>query len=81
MRLVFDTTTNRILARNQNTLFRALRLHRKAIGYTVDNLKRIHLSMSMLRILMEDGYNLLIELQRRLNPIMKKLVKKKFEIR
>jgi len=51
-------------------------LHRKAIGYTLDDLKEIHPSVCMHRILMEDDHKHSIEYQRRLNPNMQDVVKK-----
>ena len=60
------------------TLYLALREHRKAIGYTLDDLKGIHPSVCMHRILMEDDHRPTIEHQRRLNPNMQEVVKKEF---
>jgi len=50
-----------------NSLLTVIREHRKAIGYTLDDLKEIHPSVNMQRILMEDDYKPSIEHQRRLN--------------
>jgi len=47
-----------------DSLLRVLRKHRKAIEYTLDDLKEIHPSLCMLRILMEDDHKPLIEYQR-----------------
>jgi len=41
-----------------DSLLRILRMHRKAIGYTLDDLKGIHPSVCMHRILMEDNISL-----------------------
>jgi len=49
---------------------RVLRKHRKAIGYTLDDLKGTHPSLCMHQILIGDDYNSSIEHQRRLNPSM-----------
>ena len=57
-------------------LLEVLRLHRKVIGYTIDDIKGINPSICMHRILLEDGYKPCIEHQRRLNPNMKEVVKK-----
>jgi len=57
-------------------LLRVLRKYRKAIGYTLDDLKGIHPSLYMHRILMEDDHKLSIEHQRRLNPSIQEVVKK-----
>jgi len=49
---------NANLSASQNdSLLRVLRLHRKAIGYTIDNLNGIHPFVCMHHILMEDGHN------------------------
>jgi len=47
---------------------RILRLHRKAIEYTLDDLKGNHPSVCMHHIMMEDDPESSIEHQRRLNP-------------
>ena len=57
-------------------LLRVLREHRKAIGYTLEDLKGIHPSVCMHQILMEDDHKPSIEHQRRLNPNMSEVVKK-----
>ena len=57
-------------------LMHVLRKHRKAIGYTTDDLIGIKPSFCMHRILMEDNHKTSREPQRRLNPIMKEVVKK-----
>jgi len=59
-----------------DSLLRVLREHRKAIGYTLDDLKGIHPSVCMHRILMEDDHKPRIEHQRTLNPNMQEVVKK-----
>jgi len=58
------------------SFLRMLRKHRKAIGYTLDDLKQIHPSLCMHRISMEDDHKPSIEHQRRLNPTMQEVVKK-----
>jgi len=57
-------------------LLNVLRKHHKVIGYTLDDLKGIHPSLCMHRILMEDDHKLSIEHQRRLNPSMPEVVKR-----
>jgi len=56
--VIVNATLN---ASQVDSLLRVLRLHRKAIGYTLDNLKGIHPSVSMHRILIEDDYKPSIE--------------------
>ncbi|XP_057989055.1 uncharacterized protein LOC110658919 [Hevea brasiliensis] len=58
-------------------LLRELRAHRKFIGYTIDDIKGINPTLCMHRILLEDNFKATIEHQRRLNPNMKEVVKKK----
>jgi len=60
-----------------DTLLIIVRLHCKAIGYTLDDLKGIFPSVCMHCILMEDDHKPSIEHQRRLNPNMQDVVKKK----
>ncbi|XP_078166211.1 uncharacterized protein LOC144560859 [Carex rostrata] len=63
-----ESQTQRLLAE--------LRLHKKAIGYTIDDIKGINPSITTHRILMEDDHSPSIEPQRRLNPNLKEVVKK-----
>ena len=60
----------------ENKLLDVLRTHRKAIGYSLEELSGISPSLCMHRIYMEDDYKPTIEHQRRLNPNMKEVVKK-----
>jgi len=60
-----------------DSLLRVLRKHRKAKEYTLDGLKGILPSLCMHQILMQDDRKLSIEPQRRLNPSMQEVVKKK----
>ncbi|KAL5577978.1 hypothetical protein UlMin_019677 [Ulmus minor] len=57
-------------------LLRVLREHRKAIGWTIDDIKGISPSICMHKILMEETYKPLVQPQRRLNPSMQEVVKK-----
>jgi len=59
-----------------DSLLRVLREDHKAIGYALDDLKGIHPSVCMHRIIMEDDHRPLIEHQRRLNPNLQEVVKK-----
>ena len=60
-----------------DSLLRIFRMHCKAIGYTLEDLKGIHPSVCMHRILIKDDHKPSIEHQRRLNPNMQELVNKK----
>jgi len=53
-----------------DSLLRELRMHHKVIGYTLDDLKGIHPSLCIDRILIKDNHKPSIEHQRRLNPSM-----------
>ena len=57
-------------------LLSVLRDHKGAIGWSLANLKGIRPSMCMHCILLEDGYKPLVEAQRRLDPMMKEVVRK-----
>ncbi|KAL5537812.1 hypothetical protein UlMin_043593 [Ulmus minor] len=60
----------------EEKLLRVLREHRKAIGWTIDDIKGISPSVCMHKILMEETYKPLVQPQRRLNPSMQEVVKK-----
>jgi len=53
-----------------------LKKYPKVIGYTTEDIKGINPSLCMHRILLEEDYKPSIKHQRRLNPNMKKVVKK-----
>ena len=55
---------------------KVLKEHKKAIGWTIADIKGISPSTCMHKILLEDNHKSSIEHQRRLNPIMKEVVKK-----
>ena len=60
----------------EEELLRVLRDHKDAIRWSLANLKGIRPSMCMHQILLEDRHNPSVEAQRRLNPTMKKVVRK-----
>ena len=53
-----------------------LRKYKKAIAWSIDDLKGINPSICMHKILLEENAKTYIEHQRRLNPVMKEVVKK-----
>ena len=53
-----------------------IREHKRAVGWTIADIKGINPSMCMHRILLEEGSKLTKEAQRRLNPPMMEVVKK-----
>ncbi|PIN02788.1 DNA-directed DNA polymerase [Handroanthus impetiginosus] len=57
-------------------LLRVLRDHKYAIGWIIANIKGISPSFCMHKILLEDDQKPSLESQRKLNPIMKEVVKK-----
>ena len=61
----------------EEKLLRVLRDHKDAIGWSLVDLKGIHPYMCMHRILLEDGHKPPVEAQRRPNPTMKEVVRKK----
>ena len=60
----------------EEKLLRVLRDHKNALGWSLADLKGIRPSMCMHRILQEEGYKPSVEVQRRLNPTMKEVVRK-----
>ena len=60
----------------EEKLLRVLRDHKKALGWSLADLKGSRPSMCMHRILLEEGYKPSVEAQWRLNPTMKEVVRK-----
>ena len=58
-------------------LLETLKKHKRAIGWTLADIKEISLSLCMHKIQLEEGKVKSIEQQRRLNPMMKEVVRKK----
>ena len=65
-----------LTAIEEDKLSRVLREHKNTLGWSLADLKGIHPSMCMHRILLEDGQKPSVEAQRRLNPTMKEVVRK-----
>ncbi|XP_020266173.1 uncharacterized protein LOC109841631 [Asparagus officinalis] len=73
----YPVIVNACLNENEtDKLLRTLRMHHKVIGYTMDDIKGINQSICMHSIFLEDDDKPSIEHQHRLNPGMKKVVKK-----
>ena len=53
-----------------------LRKYKEAIGWSIEYLKGISPSICMHKILLEDNAKTSVEHQRRLNPVMKEVVRK-----
>ncbi|XP_075076463.1 uncharacterized protein LOC142163107 [Nicotiana tabacum] len=60
----------------EEKLMRVLREHKRALGWTMSDIKGISPAFCMHKILMEEGHKPSVEKQRRLNPIMKEVVRK-----
>ncbi|XP_070009687.1 uncharacterized protein [Nicotiana sylvestris] len=60
----------------EEKLLRVLREHKRAIGWTMSDIRGISLAFCMHKILMKEGHKPSIEQQRRLNPNMKEVVLK-----
>ena len=60
----------------EKKLLEILRKHKGAIAWSVEDLKGISLSICMHKILLEENAKTSIEHQRRLNPVMKEVVRK-----
>ena len=65
-----------LIAAKEDKLLRVLRDHKDVLGWSLADVKGIHPSMCMHRILLEDGHKPSVEAQRRLNPTMKEVVRK-----
>ena len=60
----------------EHKLLKILRKYKEAIAWSIEDLKGISPSICMNKILLEDNAKTSIEHQRRLNPIMKDVVRK-----
>ncbi|KAJ9536230.1 hypothetical protein OSB04_un000596 [Centaurea solstitialis] len=60
----------------EHKLINLLKKHKKAIGWTIANIKGISPSLCQHKINLESGYPGKVQPQRRLNPVMKEVVKK-----
>ncbi|XP_075109044.1 uncharacterized protein LOC142180847 [Nicotiana tabacum] len=60
----------------EERLIQVLKAHKGALGWTIEDIKRISPAICTHKILMEDSYKPIIQPQRRLNPTMQEVVKK-----
>ena len=60
----------------KESLLKVLRDHKKALGWTIADIKGVSPSIVMHKILLEDDHKKSVQNQRRLNPMMKEVVKK-----
>ena len=68
--------SSKLSAKEEESLMVLLRKHRGAFGYSMEELKGISPSIATHRIYMEEGAKPVIEHQRKLNPMMKEVVRK-----
>ena len=61
---------------NEKEVVEILRKHKEAIAWSMEDLKGVSLSICMCKILMEKNARTSIEYHKRLNPLMKEVVKK-----
>ena len=69
-------TSSELNSMEEEKLLRVLRENKSVIGWSIEDFKGINTSVCMHKILMEDTFNPSVEHQRRLNPAVKKVVKK-----
>ena len=62
----------------EQKLLEILRKYKEAITWSIEDLKGISPSIFMHKILLNDNEKTFIEHQRRLNPVMKEVVRKEF---
>ncbi|XP_070046673.1 uncharacterized protein [Nicotiana tomentosiformis] len=60
----------------ESKLIGVLRKHKRALGWTIDDIKGISPAICIHRNLMENDYKPIVQPQRRLNPAMQEVVKK-----
>ena len=60
----------------EQKLLETLRKYKEAIAWSIEDLKKISPSICMHKIFLEDNAKTFIEHQRRLNPVMKEVVRK-----
>src|ERR1044072_4546712 len=70
--IISSTLTNL----QEDKLLRVLRRFKSALGWTIDDIKGISLSICMHKVLLEQNVKPIVQHQRRLNPTMKDVVRK-----
>ena len=60
----------------EEKILKVLKKHKEAIGWSLADIKKIRPSMCMHRILLEEDSKPTVDAQRRLNPLMKEVVRK-----
>ncbi|KAG8649385.1 hypothetical protein MANES_08G082266v8, partial [Manihot esculenta] len=69
--------SNHLGVEEEIKMLKVLNMHKKALGWSIDDIKSITPSLCMHKILIEDDCRPFIEHQRRLNPNMKEIVRAK----
>ena len=72
----FPVISSAKLLGEEEELMKVLKKHRKAFGYSMDDLKGISPMIAVHRIFMEEGAKPVEEFNRRLKPEMKEVVRK-----
>ena len=70
------TISAALIEYEEHKLFETLRKYKEAIAWSIEDLKGISTSICMHKILLEDNAKTSVEHQRRLNPVMKEVVRK-----
>ncbi|XP_019235392.1 PREDICTED: uncharacterized protein LOC109215729 [Nicotiana attenuata] len=75
---LITNSLERCLVRSEQEykLIEVLRKHKRALGWTIADIKGINPAICIHRILMEENYKPIVQPQRRLNPAMQEVVKK-----
>ena len=68
--------SSRLSEAEEQRLLEILRKHKESIAWSIEDLKGITPSICMHKILLEENSRLTVEHQRRLNPVMKEVVRK-----
>ncbi|KAK8556306.1 hypothetical protein V6N12_002714 [Hibiscus sabdariffa] len=68
--------SSKLQPEQKNKLIDMLRRHKKALGWTIADIKGISPTISMHKILLEDGHKLTVDAQRRLNLAIEDVVRK-----
>ncbi|XP_014519721.1 uncharacterized protein LOC106776764 [Vigna radiata var. radiata] len=68
--------SNSLSPKEEEKLVEVLKVNKGAIGWSISDLKGISPTYCIHRILMEDDYRLVAQPERRLNPVMKDVVRK-----
>uniref|UniRef100_A0A1U7VQV2 Uncharacterized protein LOC104216411 n=1 Tax=Nicotiana sylvestris TaxID=4096 RepID=A0A1U7VQV2_NICSY len=71
-----DSENEKVSQEEEYKLIEVLRKHKRALGWTIADIKGINPAICMHRILMEENYKPIVQPQRRLNPAMQEVVKK-----